>query len=118
MSDPSIARASVLTSSLQAGNDVNGQLFLPMDGHKKCPLVASKTARLWPIDLPTDWFRRDWPSLGWSVQAGDSFSGEGLGEADGIAAGLADVGVVQQSVNGGGGEGFGHELVESGGVEV
>jgi hypothetical protein len=56
--------------------------------------------------------------LGWSVQSGHSFSGEGLGEADGIAAGLADVGMVQQPVNGGGREGFGHELIEAGGVEV
>jgi hypothetical protein len=39
------------------------------------------------------------------VQLGDSFSGEGLGEADGVAAGLADVGVVQEPVHGGGGEG-------------
>lgn len=46
---------------------------------------------------------------------GDSFSGEGLGEADGIAAGLADVGVVKEPVNGGGGESFGHEFVEAGG---
>jgi hypothetical protein len=38
---------------------------------------------------------------------GDSFPGEDLGEADRVAAGLADVGVVQEPVNGGGGEGFG-----------
>ena len=45
-------------------------------------------------------------------------SGDGLGEADAVAAGLADVGVVHEPVDGGGGQGFRHELVESGGVEV
>jgi len=38
--------------------------------------------------------------------------GEGLGQADGVAGGLADVGVVQEPVDGRGGEGLGHELVE------
>jgi hypothetical protein len=39
-------------------------------------------------------------------------AGEGLGEANAVAAGLADVGVVQQPVDGGGCQGFGHQLVE------
>lgn len=52
------------------------------------------------------------------VQLGDSLSGEGLGEADGVAAGLADVGVVQEPVNGDRGQGFGHELVEACRVQV
>lgn len=38
--------------------------------------------------------------------------------ADGFAAGLGEVGVVEESVDGGGGEGFGHEGVEAGGVDV
>jgi len=41
-----------------------------------------------------------------------------LGESDGIAAGLADVGVVQQSVDGGGGQRFGYQLVEPGRVKI
>jgi hypothetical protein len=45
-------------------------------------------------------------------------SGEGLGQADAVAAGLAEVGVVQQPVDGGGGQGLGHEFVEAGGVQV
>jgi len=49
---------------------------LPADGHQICPVVA---------------IRRAWQGL---VQGADSFSGEGLGEADAVAAGLADVGVV------------------------
>jgi hypothetical protein len=39
-------------------------------------------------------------------------SGQGLGQADAVAGGLTDVGVVQEPVDGRGGEGFGHELVE------
>ncbi|MEW1921815.1 DUF948 domain-containing protein, partial [Pseudarthrobacter oxydans] len=31
---------------------VNGHYVLPMGGQLMCPLVASKTARLWPTDLP------------------------------------------------------------------
>jgi len=45
-------------------------------------------------------FRRNWPSFGWLVQLGASFPGEGPGEVDGIAAGLTDVGVVQEPVDG------------------
>ena len=47
------------------------------------------------------------------VQGRYSFAGEGLGGADAVAAGLAEVGVVHEPVDGGEGEGFGHELVES-----
>ena len=32
---------------------VNGHLFLPVGGQQKCPLVATRTARSWPTDLPT-----------------------------------------------------------------
>ena len=53
-----------------------------------------------------------------SGQGFDSFPVEGLGQADGVAAGLAEVGVVQQPVDGGGGQGFGHEFVEAAGVQV
>jgi len=45
-------------------------------------------------------------------QGADSLPGEGLGEADAVAGGLADVGVVQKPVDGRGGKGFGHEFVE------
>ena len=55
---------------------------------------------------------------GWSGQGAHPLSGEGLGEADAVAAGLADVGVVQEPVDGGGGQGLGHQLVEPGGVQV
>ena len=43
----------------------------------------------------------------------------GLGEAVGLAAFTdQDVGVVQEPVDGGGGERLGHQLVKAGGVQV
>ena len=54
----------------------------------------------------------------WLVQGDHSLSGEGLGQPDAVAGGLADVGVVHEPVDGGGGECFGHELVESGRVKI
>ena len=69
--------------------------------------MATRSAQWWPSDGP-----------GGLVQGDHSFPGEGLGEADAVAAGLADVGVVHQPVDGGGGQGLGHQLVESGRVEV
>ena len=39
-------------------------------------------------------------------------TGDGLGQAHGFAGGLADVGVVQEPVEGRGGQGFRHEFVE------
>ena len=45
-------------------------------------------------------------------------SGECLGEADGVAGGLADVGVVEEPVDGGGGQCLGHQLVERCWVQV
>lgn len=52
------------------------------------------------------------------VQVGDSFPGEGLGESNGVAAGLADMGVVQEPVNGCCGQGLGHQFVEAGGAQI
>ena len=52
------------------------------------------------------------------VQGVHPLAGEGLGETDAIAGGLAHVGVVEEPVDGGGGEGFGHEFVKPGRVEV
>jgi hypothetical protein len=45
-------------------------------------------------------------------------AGECLGLVHGLAGGLADVGVVQEPVDGRGREGLGHELVERGWVQV
>ena len=52
------------------------------------------------------------------VQWFDSFAVGGLVEADGVAGGDDDVGVVEEPVDEGGGDGAGHEFVESGWVEV
>ena len=75
---------------------------MPGGGHERCPLVAIGSAQGWPPDVP-----------GWLAQRDHSLSGDGLGEADAVAAGLADVGVVHEPVDGGGGQGFRHELVEA-----
>ena len=52
------------------------------------------------------------------MQGHHSFAVEGLGKADRVTAGLADVGVVQQPVDGGGGQRFGHQLIEAGRVQI
>src|SRR5208282_4830279 len=65
------------------------------------------SAQGWPPDVP-----------GWLAQGDHSFAGDGLGEADAVAAGLADVGVVHQPVDGGCGQGFRHQLVESRRVKI
>lgn len=98
---------------------VNGHLELLVGGQQNCPPVATETARSWPTDLPTRvrvaLAMRRCSGL---AHRGDSLPGEGLGKPDRVARGLAEVGVVQQPVDGGGGEGFGHELVEPGRVQV
>jgi hypothetical protein len=64
------------------------------------PVVATKTCRWW---------------LGQGVHP---LAGHGLGEPHAVAGGLADVDVEQESVDGGGGQRFGHELVESCRVKI
>ena len=78
-------------------------------------MAVMSCARWRPSDLPSGW-PPDVP--GWLVQGDHSFSGDGLGEADAVAAGLADVGVVHEPVDGGGGQGFRHELVEARRVKI
>jgi hypothetical protein len=82
---------------------VKGHQDLPSGGHEFCPLMATRSAQWWPSDVPGRLL----------VQGDHSLPGEGLGEADAVAAGLADVGVVHQPVDSGGGQGLGHQLVES-----
>ena len=84
-----------------------GHEDLPGDGHENCPVVAMGSAQLLAITGP-----------GWSAQWAHPLAGEGLGEAHAFAAGLADVGVVQQPVDGGGGQGLGHQLVEPAGCRL
>jgi hypothetical protein len=78
-------------------------------------VAVMRCARWRPPDLPSGG-RQTCP--GWLVQRDHSLSCDGLAEADAVAAGLADVGVVHEPVDGGGGQGFRHELVESRRVEV
>ena len=80
---------------------------MPGGGHEVCPLAATGSAQWRPPDVP-----------GWLAQRDHSPSGDGLGEADAVAAGLADVGVVHEPVDGSGGQGLGHQLVEARRVQV
>ncbi len=73
-------------------------------------MAVARGARWRPPDLPSGG-RQTCP--GWLAKRDHSLSGDGLGEADAVAAGLADVGVVHEPVDGGGGQGLGHDLVES-----
>ena len=57
--------------------------------------------------------------LGWVSSRVHPLAGEGLGEADAVPAGLTHVSVVQQPVNGRGGQGMGMSSSnQSGGVKV
>ena len=73
---------------------------VPANGHQICPVAAIRHARVALLQ---------WLHPG---------SGEGLGQADAIAGGLAEVGVMEQPVDGGGGQGLGHQLVEPGRVQI
>jgi hypothetical protein len=53
-----------------------------------------------------------------SVQGFDALPGGGLVEPVAVTLGHDDVGMVQEPVDGGGGQGLGHDLVEAGGVQV
>ena len=89
---------------------------MPGGGHETCPVAVTVPARWWPWDLPRG--GRPPRGRGGSGQGVHPLAGDGLGEAHGVAAGLADAGVVQQPVDGGGGQGLGHEFVEPGGMQV
>jgi hypothetical protein len=75
---------------------------------------TSRTPGGWPVGLRVD--GHECSGLGgvsspggWSVQGDHSLAGEGFAQAVAVALGGDEVGVVQQSVDGGGGEGFGHD---------
>ena len=85
---------------------VKGHWELLGGGHENCPVVAMGSARLATV-RPV-----------WSGQGLTPLPASGLGQADGVAGGLADVGVMKQPVDGGGGQGLGHQLVERCGVQV
>ena len=70
--------------------------------------MANRTARWWPGVLP----------VAQLVQWRHPLAGGGLGEADAVAGGEDDVGVVQEPVDGGVGDGLGHEFVEPGRVKI
>lgn len=86
---------------------VKGQWHVPVGGHGISSLADSSSPCLRSADLP-----------GLLVQGNHPASGGGLAEAEGGALGDDDVGVVQEPVDGRGGEGLGHDGVEAGGVNV
>ena len=90
----------VLVCQGPVGSAQGRTVELPVRGHQNCPVVAGCSARR---------------SVG---QWRHPLAGGGLGEADAVAGGHDDVGVVEQPVDGGVGDGLGHEFVESGGVQV
>ncbi len=63
---------------------VKGQFDLPVGGQENCPLVANSFARWWPLGLPV--------SVG---QWHHPLAAGCLGEADRVAGGDDDVGVVE-----------------------
>ena len=80
---PGRAAADVLRLA-QGKGPVKGQQDLPRGGQWNCPVVANRIARWWPGVLPG--------GLGeWS----HPLAGGGLGEADAVAGGEHDVGVVE-----------------------
>jgi ChaB len=94
-----------LARRLEVKGRVNGHWFLPVGGRGFSPRMAIRIPRGGP-----------WLSPGvvrWrSVEGLDSFAGGRLGEADGVAAGHDDVGVVQEPVNERCGDGAWHEFLE------
>ena len=112
---------------------VNGHRFLPNCGHRFSPPAAMFSPRWWPSVLPIAWCaavvaepsavgaRRsgDGRAASASGQGHHPLAGGGLGEPVAVGAvGDEHVGVVEQPVDGCGGEGLGHQLVEPGGVDV
>ena len=80
------------------------------------PLVVRRSPRWWPRFVPADG-RGISPAL--LVRQGPHpLPGGGLGESVGLAVGDAGVGVVQETVDGRGGQRLGHDLVEPGRVQV
>jgi len=60
-----------------------------------------------------------WPSPAWcSGQWAHPLTGQGLGQAHAFPGGLTDVGMMEEPVDGRGGEGLGHQLIEGSGMEV
>jgi transposase len=93
---------------------------LPGDGRVFSPGTAGGFPRGRPWVLPVDGRGgpRGVPGGLRSAQGRDPLAGEGVGEADAVAVGDEHVGVVQQPVDQGGGDGAVHELIEPGGMQV
>lgn len=73
-----------------ARSPVKGHRELPAGGHGNCPWAVTRGCPVADMNLPTG----PPPGVGLG-QGGDSLPGECLGQAYGVAVGLAEVGVVQ-----------------------
>ncbi len=89
----------------RSGSSVNGHWEIRLGGLVFSGLAATSFPGWWPRVLPGG------AELG--CQGDHSFSGEGFGEPVGVALCQDEVGVVEQPVHGGGGQGLGHDGVES-----
>ena len=82
------------------------------------PWAVVGFSRVWPGGFPGGGHGFPRRCSGGSVEGLDSFAGGGLSEADRVAAGHDDVGVVEEPVDERGGDGAGHEFFESGWVQI
>lgn len=82
----------------------------PGDRQRTCPLVADRTAQRWPWALP----------VAHRASGAIPFPAVAWGEADTVAGGENEVGVVHEPFDGGDhdGDGFSHESVEPARVQV
>src|SRR5579875_188158 len=83
---------------------VNGHREIRLDGLVISRLAATRFPGWWPPVLPAG---------GLGCQRDHPLAREGLGEPVRVALGQDEVGVVEQPVDGGGGEGLRHDRIES-----
>ena len=102
MGSPTSSLTAIGACQRSSGNRVGRLGDLQAGGHQFSRLVAASSCR----------------RAGLGGQGDHPLSGEGFGEPVGVAFGQDEVGVVQEPVHGGGGQGFRHDGVEPGGVDV
>lgn len=95
---------------------VKRQQELPSGGLETCPLKVTRTARWWLWDLPKAAEGHHRP--GAQLNGFTPLAGECLCEPHAVTAGLADVRVAEQPVDGAGSQRLGHQLIEPGGMQV
>ena len=89
---------------------VYGEACTYVNGHWEIRLGGLVFSGLAATSFP-GWWPRVLPAVGLGCQGDHPLAGEGFGEPVRVTLGQDQVGVVQQPVHGGGGEGFG--MIES-----